>query len=752
MCQPKKWWIGLLPLAALWLLTLWFKTAPIEADLTSRSAAQVVAERASDTPGGWAELAVAGRDVTLSGRAPAEGLQTRAADAADRVFGVRLVNSAASLLEAQKPFTWAAARDGGKLTLTGFVAPDDSREKIVAAAKTAFPGVTIDDQMKAARGAPAASVAMAGFGLGQLAKLEKGAVSLSDLAYSIVGTAPTPDIYGATLAAVKSLPESMSLAKADITPPTVKPYLWSAERKGNEVTLSGFIPADNVRTSLSDAARQAFSGASVVDKMQLALGAPQNFAEAALAGIGQLGQLIEGKASLSDLAFSLSGRSADFKVNTSAVTDSLRAKFPAGFAQQISVEAPPPPPLPTARPFVWSATKAADGVSAVGFAPNESALKMAADRVQALAPAARFTNELRVAQGLPAGVDFSAATAFATAQLGALRTGAVRLTDNRISLTGQAADWPVYRAVTTALNGVLPAGLEKDQIAVTVAPYGWGVSSAGDVVTLTGLVPDDRAKQQILAAAGAAFPRSRIVDEMNIAAGAPSCFGPLTATAVRLAGRLDNGAAQFDGATLRVSGIAGDRAIADEVQATASTGWADCARGAAEITVRPAAEINLPAPPAIPAFPAPPPADPAPPPAYPPPAPVISIPLPLPVDQCPVLIQAVLDRDRILFDTAKATIRPESHKVLEDIAGVLLACKGARFEVAAHTDSDGDADMNQDLSERRAAAVVEHLTRLLSVSADQLTAKGYGATKPIAPNTTAEGKQRNRRVEFSLAN
>lgn len=745
MCQPKKWWIGLLPLLALWLATLWWKTAPIEADLQARASTQIASEKASEPPSGWAEVAVAGRDVTVSGRAPAEGLQVRAADAADRVFGVRLVNGAASLLEEQKPFTWAAARDGGKLTLTGFVAPDDSREKIIAAAKAAFPGIAIDDQMKVARGAPSAAAAMAAYGLGQLAKLEKGTASYSNQAYSITGTAPTSEIYAATLAAVKSLPNAMTLAKAEIIPPTLKPYLWSAERKANDVTLAGYVPSDAVRTSLVDAAKQAFSGATITDKMQIALGAPQNFAEAALAGLGQLATLVEGKAALSDLAFSLTGRSSSAGLNTASLLESLRGKLPAGIIPQVSVEspAPPPPPpppppsLPTARPFVWSASKLADGLNANGFAPSETALKNNAAAVQALVPAAKFVNELRVAQGLPDSVDFNAATQFALSQLNVLRTGAARISDNKISVTGEAPNLTIYQSVLTALNGALPGGLAKDQVAITVAPYAWGMTLADDVVTLTGLVPDERSRQELLASVAKALPKARIVDQLGIAAGAPSCFAALTSASINHAGNLDSGAVQFDGTALRVSGQAASTAIAEQIKSALAAGWPNCARGMADITIRPAVSIP---PPDLP---------PVPPLAAPAPKPAVAAP---PVNQCPVLIRSALEKDRILFDTAKATIRAESQKVLKDIADVLNACKGAQFEVAAHTDSDGDPAMNQDLSERRAAAVVEYLTEKLNVAKGQLTSKGYGAARPIAPNTTAEGKQQNRRVEFNLAN
>lgn len=102
----------------------------------------------------------------------------------------------------------------------------------------------------------------------------------------------------------------------------------------------------------------------------------------------------------------------------------------------------------------------------------------------------------------------------------------------------------------------------------------------------------------------------------------------------------------------------------------------------------------------------------------------------------------------ILFDVNSATIKPESYGVLKDIASVLTENNTVRVKIIGHTDSDGDAAMNLSLSKKRAEAVKEALTKEFGIAASRMETDGKGATQPLAPNTTPEGKAQNRRVEF----
>jgi OmpA-OmpF porin, OOP family len=104
--------------------------------------------------------------------------------------------------------------------------------------------------------------------------------------------------------------------------------------------------------------------------------------------------------------------------------------------------------------------------------------------------------------------------------------------------------------------------------------------------------------------------------------------------------------------------------------------------------------------------------------------------------------------EQVQFDTGKSTIKKASDALLDEVANVMNKhTELAKIEVQGHTDDRGVPAQNQKLSQARADAVKAALVKR-GIAKDRLTTKGYGQTKPIAPNTTDEGRQTNRRVQF----
>ncbi len=107
-----------------------------------------------------------------------------------------------------------------------------------------------------------------------------------------------------------------------------------------------------------------------------------------------------------------------------------------------------------------------------------------------------------------------------------------------------------------------------------------------------------------------------------------------------------------------------------------------------------------------------------------------------------------IDLYGVYFDTDKTEVKPESDPTLSEVASLLKIDRSLKLEVSGHTDNTGGHDHNMTLSQGRAQAVVQALATRFGIDKSRLVAKGYGDTKPVAPNTDDAGKAKNRRVEL----
>lgn len=103
----------------------------------------------------------------------------------------------------------------------------------------------------------------------------------------------------------------------------------------------------------------------------------------------------------------------------------------------------------------------------------------------------------------------------------------------------------------------------------------------------------------------------------------------------------------------------------------------------------------------------------------------------------------------IFFDTGKSTLRSESNAELDRLVKLMKDVPSLKIEISGHTDNTGSATLNATLSQSRAEAVVNYLTSK-GIAASRMTAMGYGSSKPIASNASADGRQQNRRTEFEI--
>jgi outer membrane protein OmpA-like peptidoglycan-associated protein len=116
---------------------------------------------------------------------------------------------------------------------------------------------------------------------------------------------------------------------------------------------------------------------------------------------------------------------------------------------------------------------------------------------------------------------------------------------------------------------------------------------------------------------------------------------------------------------------------------------------------------------------------------------------------CETRFIVITESNAIYFRTGSAELDDKSEPLLDTGADIAKRCPSVSFDVEGHTDSIGGHRYNQGLSERRAQAVVDYLTRK-GVTAARIHAAGYGQTRPVASNASEDGRAKNRRIEFKV--
>ena len=445
---------GLLPLAGLWLLGTAVNVSPIENDISARSL-QSLGLNVVDKPA----VSVLGRDAMITGAAFAADGSTAAYDAVSGTQGVRLVDSSAvGRLPEAKPYVWSATKDGAKVVLGDDVPNPDLRAAINAAAKN-IPGADVADGMGYKSGDAAALGAEAAFALGELAHLSKGAASLSQGKLTITGTASDSAAFEAVTADLAKLPAGMTLAKADVIPPLVKPYVLSASNADGTLKLTGSAPSLAARDAIVAAAKAAFPNARIDNSIGIASGAPAGDEIAAMTvALGAISGLDGGKATLTDAALSISGEAK--KVGDMEALAARLASVPAGYSLAKENVTPP-----TVTPYVFSVERAGSGVTLSGLAPDFATRDTLIAAAKAL-NAGDVIDKTQIAAGVPTGLDFGAASTFAIGELAKVKTGIAALTDAKLSISGDAEDAASVAAITADLKAA-PGALSGGDVAVT---------------------------------------------------------------------------------------------------------------------------------------------------------------------------------------------------------------------------------------------------------------------------------------------
>jgi OOP family OmpA-OmpF porin len=309
-------------------------TGPIESDLAARSGA-VLKDLVLDKT----RIAVFGRDVSFAADAFSEDGRRNALAVVQAVSGVRLVNDETRLVPEAKPFVWSAERDVVRVTLGGSAPLPSVRGRLADAARAALGGVEVADQMALARGAPPRFENAALLLVEQISKLKDGKISISDTGVTLSGMARELGGREAIATSLKNLPEGFSVAANDVKAP---PYIFQAYKDPVAVTLtlSGYVPDNNVHAAIAQAASRKFFNEKVVDNLKASIGAPSGFAAAVVPALAALSRLSTGTLVVSDREVKLSG-DALYDAAAAQIRAGLGKEFPQGFQYKADISVKP---------------------------------------------------------------------------------------------------------------------------------------------------------------------------------------------------------------------------------------------------------------------------------------------------------------------------------------------------------------------------------------------------------------------------
>lgn len=513
---------GMATVAVGTLLTVLSTSANIASDLTARSADALMGQGL-----GWADVAVDGRNVTLSGTAADNAIIGNAVVTLGQVHGIGHVQSRAITAPLSNPYTITATLKDGEVALIGAIHDESLREILVASADAE----NVD--LRLMSGAPdrAEWLRRLNFGLSQLPQFESAEIALKDLDLTITGRAKSPDAYDTLV--TTAIPAGMNPV-LHIEPAFIAPYQWSASFDGTRVLVEGFAPD----ASFADRVRMASSGDTpVATAMALASGAPDGFSETAPVLIENLTRLKSGAIVLDDGVLKLTGTPPSIKV-AQEVTASATA---AG--AEVALEAAP------VGDYWLTATVGADGKSIVldGYVPDQAGK----DRLAAMLHV--DASHLQVAPGAPAR--FESALEFGLKALSHLKEGRFAVRTSVLTLKGVALSSSDYKAVLAQLEAGAPQGSVLAMAEIkppAVSPYVWVAAKGLDgTFHFSGNAPDEAFRSQAAEQAGKVSS-----DTVTLGSGAPDGFAAAATAGIDALKGLEAGRLGYDGTRWALSGTA----------------------------------------------------------------------------------------------------------------------------------------------------------------------------------------------------
>lgn len=633
------------------------------------------------------------------------------------------------------PFTWRATYNSGQLELDGSVPAGKPHDRVIEIAKEAFPNAAIVDKMTEASGEPKKWLGAIATVLRGMAKLDAATAAINDTTVQISGIA----VKEATSERVAhdlriGMPDGFKvtpkIAFKEATLPTVKPFTTSILSDGRTVRLSGHAPSERSRDRLVDSAKSQFAEREIIDSLSYANGAPAGWTTCVEAGLLGLALMDRGRADLSDTILRLEGESRDEKI-AAEIPAKVRAAANRACTDTVDVtlKAPPEPRLK------WQAVSLNKKIELSGEVIHSDVKASLLAEAKKLFPEFEVVNNMRVTPGRSS--KWEKVVALALNELAKLRSGVVRLEGLVLTLDGVAPDTAVSTQVKARIKRGIPAGY-SGQAAIEVKSDAmiWSEQEAKRKSEAAAAQAARKKKEeaerqaelrevQRKAAEAAAKARAeaeerqrKAKEQEQQAASKSENATPAPQAPERPPNKTEQNKAAEE-ARLRVAA-----ALAD-VQRAAEENRRKAKQEAEEKRIKAAQEAEAKRRKAE------------------------ARRLELVARQCKDKLNETARKGIILFEVGSNRLTESSTRTLDKLIETYRSCPGALLEIGGHTDSTGNKADNQQLSQRRAEAVLNYFVKN-GLPREKFVARGYGETRPLASNQSAANRAKNRRIEFDV--
>ena len=538
----------------------------------------------------------------------------------------------------------------------------------------------------------------------------------------LAGTAPSEakrfnalSIAGGVVDAARVIDQMLIEESVALTPPR---FSIEILRNDSGISLIGLIPAETDREALLKSINTAASGADVADLLDVAdypvadsWEPSLNYALRALKRLPRAKISVEaGRVSVTTMA--------DSPEEKLKLEEDLSRRVPGDVRVTLDVSAPPPGITPfTLRFLIEDGTAQFDACSA----DTETAKRT----IIAAARAAGLEGEVDCVIGLGVPTpQWGRAGAMAIAALAKLGSGSITFADADISLlAAQGTNETLFDDVVGALQSDLPDVFAlhavlpppEDNSAPVIPEFTATLSPEG-LVQLRGKVGSDRMRDTVDSFARARFASGSVYTQVRVTEGLPQAWPVRVLTGLETLSYLSNGVVRVTPTLLRVSGKTGRKDASAQIAGLLAEKLGEAEEFDIDVTYFESLD------------------------------PIASIPTP---EECIAMIVQIQSERKINFEPGGTTIDSSGTAIMDDIAEVLDKCGELQIEIGGHTDSQGREEMNEELSQQRADAVLNAL-RTRRISTAGFTAKGYGESQPISSNDTEEGREQNRRIEFKV--